>query len=171
MFYPNIVQVLEWERTLPAGNVLSTSDYCRSYESFQDSLGSKEVISIEISADSTSRVCNDPVVANKIAIAFSNCKGRSGCSQRSFSCNGQTWRVGLCSSGGEINVGNYVCKCTGGGVTVRPCVSNVNWGGSNQTCYRYSNSMTFRIAATIKPSNSGKSSSNLIELFHRFNNK
>ena len=168
MFYPNIVQVLEWERTLPAGNVLSTSEYCRSYESFQDSLGSKEVISIEISADSTSRVCNDPVIANEIATAFSICK--SNCTERSFSCDGQTWRVTPCGNPGEINVGNSACSCSGGGVTVRPCINNMNWGGASQTCG--SNTMTLRIGATITTSRtSGKSLSNSIELFLGFNDK
>ena len=128
-------------------------------------MAGKEVIALEISAESTSRVCNDPVVANEIATAFSTCK--SGCPRRSFSCNGQTWSIGGCGSGGEINVGNSVCSCSGGGVTLRPCINNLNWGGASQTCR--SNSMTLRIGASIKTLGTSGKSHQIIELFDGIN--
>ena len=152
-FYCNL-EVLEWEQRLPTGTVSSQSVYCTSFESFQDGLAGNEFTSIEISAESSSRVCNDPVVANEIATAFSTCN--LFCLERNFSCNGQTWRVGKCGVGGEINVGNSRCHCSGGGITIRPCINNNNWGGASQSCK--SNSMTLRIAATIATSRAtGKS--------------
>ena len=116
---------------MPSGSVSESSGYCTSMRAFQNSLAGKTAVAIEISAGSTTRLCNDTHVANQIVAAFSTCT--SSCSTRSFSCEGKTWYVGTCGSGGEITVGRRICDC-GEEVTIRPCINNQNWGGAGSTC-------------------------------------
>ena len=133
-----------WEQTLPTGHVSSSSVYCTSMHDFQDSLIGKTIRSIEISAGSTTRTCNDVHVANQIASAFSACK--IYCSERSFSCNGNIWVVGTCGHSVEISVDSF-CQCSGT-LTIRPCVDGAWWGGAGDTCSP--NSMILRISVTVE---------------------
>ena len=128
---------------MPNGAVSSSSEYCKSIMDFQNGLSGKTAKAIKISAGSTERACNDAYVANQIVTAFSSCTS-SSCPRKSFSCQGYSWRVGQCASGGEITVGRgNICACNSNDVTIRPCIGNKNWGGSGTVCN--STSLTLRV--------------------------
>ena len=113
---------------------------------FQNRLSGKTVNRIEISAGSTKVTCDDATKANQIASSFSRCT--HSCSTESFSCQGSTWYVGNCGSGGEISVGTYGnCECSNR-VTIRPCINNQNWGGAGGTCGQ--SSMTLELDVSVQ---------------------
>ena len=99
--------------------------------------------SIEIrNSSSNGAICNDPVAVTQIANEL-NTHLVSNNSITSFSCGTQTWNVGTCGAGIELNAGfsASVCEC-GQGAVVRPRVGNNNWGGvgsdfggSGGTCF------------------------------------
>jgi len=135
----------EWSRTMPKGTVSASSQYCTSMKDFQISLQGKTAYEITISAGSTHITCSDSNVANEIVSAFSECT--TTCPRETFSCQGNEWKVGECSGGGEIKVGsNPFCDCSRD-VTIRPCIGTDNWGGSGNSCG--SDSMKLSITVTL----------------------
>ena len=131
---------------MPTGNVLASSEYCTSFLAFQNDLVAKTAVSIEISAGSTKRQCNDAHVANQIVAAFSTCTPQS--TELGFSCQGTTWHVGGCGLSAEISAGNVgdICDCGNHrDVAIRPCINNNNWGGNSTYGTCGANSMKLRI--------------------------
>ena len=115
-------------------------------ETFQDTLVGKETTSIIISAGSTTYSCTDATTAKQITDHFSTCKDGSTCSPsyQSYSCNGETWQVGVCN-GGEISVASGVCSCSGS-LAIRPCINNDNWGGAGgNTCSQSSQTLSITV--------------------------
>jgi len=54
--------------------------------------------------------------------------------QYSVFCSGRWWRTGGCGNWNEICVNcGSICRCNSG-ISIRPCIGNLNWGGSGQTC-------------------------------------
>lgn len=114
---------------------------------FQNKISGNTWDKIEISAGSTKVVCDDATKANQIASAFSRCT--HSCSEESFSCQGSTWYVGSCGSGGEINVGTSgICTDSYKRVTIRPCHGTVCWGGLGGGCYQ--SSMTLKVDVSVQ---------------------
>ncbi|MCR9185293.1 MAG: hypothetical protein NXH81_07860 [Halieaceae bacterium] len=93
-------------------------------------------VTLSGSNDLTGLSCNDQTVATQIAAALADTSTENA----SFSCEGNTWNVGLCSIGTEpgtpralgVNLGE--CSC-GAGYAIRPAIGNTNWGGvGTATC-------------------------------------
>ena len=136
---------LTWTQNMPKGPVSSSSDYCTSMESFQDDLVNRAIKSIKITSGSTTRTCSDSTKANKIVSAFSTCK-KGNCPKQTISCGGNIWMVSTCGNGAEISVNNDDgCSCSSD-VTIRPCINNNNWGGTQGGCG--GNSQTMSIVVT-----------------------
>ena len=151
---------------IPKGDVDQSSVYCTSFLDFQDSLSDKNVKAIEISANSTIRTCNDPIIANQIAKAFSACKlidsdfdfdyvsdpSRMVCfNEIVIQCQGHDWVIGG-SCGPELTVASIwegeKCTCSDSNhVTVRPCQSTDNWGGTGDGCGQ--DTTNLRVSAVI----------------------
>ena len=151
---------------IPKGNVDQSSVYCTSFLDFQDRLSDKNVKAIEISANSTIRTCDDPIIANQIAKAFSACKGiridfeepyvsapsRIVCHNKIvIQCQGYDWVIGgYC--GPELAVATIwegqTCSCSESNhVTVRPCGSTDSWGGTGDGCGQ--DTTNLRVSAAI----------------------
>ena len=115
---------------------------------YQKSLVGQSITSIKISAGSTSRICSDSYVANKIVSWFSKCRNKYCNDRKTFYCQGYKWGVGNCGDGGEIMVGDTtVCSCSiKHDVIIRPCIGNDNWGGTYDGCGRYTTKL--RIVVT-----------------------
>ena len=126
------------------GFVSSTSDYCTSMERFQDDLVNRSIKSITITSGSTTRTCNDFTRATEIAKAFSTCKKGTSCPEQKISCGGNTWMVSICGHGAEISINNDDdCSCEKkSDVTIRPCINNNNWGGTQGGCGESSQTMS-----------------------------
>ena len=145
---------------MPKGTVDKNSTFCTSFLDFQDNLVDKKVKAIEISANSTIRVCNDPIIANQIAKTISTCKqidskgyrfDRRNCGETIIPCQGYDWVIGdYC--GPELTVastgeGRY-CMCSNSNhVAVRPCNGWENWGGSGTGCRQ--DTTNLRVSAVI----------------------
>ena len=73
--------------------------------------------------------CGSGAPASKDAGAAS----RSSRRITSWTCDGYTWRVGICN-GIEICADcSAICTCDSG-LSIRPCINNNNWGGYGTTC-------------------------------------
>lgn len=68
----------------------------------------------------------------------------------SYTCNGKVWRTGNCGSGTEICAGcSSTCTCNSG-FSFRPCIVNLNWGGSGTTCSAASQRLFMEIGGAKK---------------------
>ena len=151
---------------MPKGTVEESSVYCTSFLDFQESFGGKNVRAIEISAHSTIRTCDNPVIANQIAKAFSTCKSLYSngkrltsygyvqywvCSEIIIQCQGYDWVIGG-SCGAELTVASMTegrsCVCSESNhVTIRPCNGWKNWGGTGTGCKQ--DTTNLRVSAVI----------------------
>jgi len=119
--------------------------------SFRAALGGgADSITISGSNDATGRSCTNPTTATQIANALS-----SG-TTLTTTCDGNTWRVGTCGTGIELNSGtSNICQCGNAATyTVRPTLSpgNRNWGGVNSaTCNGPTQTMIVTVADTTAP--------------------
>jgi hypothetical protein len=123
-----------WTALMTAGTHAKESEVCASYEAFQSNIGTGSFSGITISSSlGGTTTCSNPSAATSICNYLGGTSGTSV----SFDCDGQTWWVGDCGYGLEINVGSSgICRCdTNSGVTVRPCIHTTqNWGGHGPTC-------------------------------------
>ena len=134
---------MSWTKTLPTGVVSKNSSYCRTMQTFQESLAGVEATSIVLGAGAKFYSCTNPKTAQQISTAFSACK--SDCQGQSFSCDGEIWNVGKCKSGPEISVGGNLCTCSAA-LAIRPCVDDENWGGAGPyTCAQSTQILTITI--------------------------
>jgi len=130
---------------LPTGSSVPTTE-CLAWETFRSSISASRTyskITIKSNLDLTGSSCTGSD-ANVICQAL-----RSGTST-SAPCGGKAWQVGTCGSmgssppitGWEVTNTGGVCGCATGW-TVRPCIGNNNWGGSNgPTCSAPSQTLT-----------------------------
>ena len=146
---------------MPKGTVKDSSGYCTSFLDFQESLSDKNVREIEISANSTIRTCDDPVIANQIAKAFSTCKSidsngkrliKRVCSDTIIQCQGYDWVISGGCRGVELTVASMTegrsCVCSESNhVTIRPCNGWKNWGGTGTGCRQ--DTTNLRVSAVI----------------------
>jgi hypothetical protein len=80
--------------------------------------------------------CSDPAAATTI------CRALHQGGFASVFCDGHGWNVGECG-GVELSVDGGICFCGFPRGSVRPCISNENWGGVNtSTCGGPSQTMT-----------------------------
>ena len=100
-------------------------------KSFQDSLVGKKTTFISVQAGSTSKICSDPILVQKITNAFALCKN-GGCAEKVFTCEGENWYINFCAGyGGEISIGKK-CSCSST-LAIRACRPDGNWGGAGGT--------------------------------------
>jgi len=149
-----------WARTIPTGTLKSSSSICSSMTKFAESLRGFKTKTVAISAGSTSIICNNAAIAKQITDHFS----LTSPSKTTFSCNSNSWSVGICGNGREITAAvgqSTICSCNAAAntVTIRPCINNVNWGGigkkvcsSTKTTLRITvSSQTFFVLPTPIP--------------------
>ena len=109
-------------------NTVADAATQQAWEDFRNNAtGSFQSIEIKNSLNG-SAICSDPVVATQIANDLNLHAQNSGTS--SFTCGSQTWNIGPCGLGIELNAGSNasVCQCNENAV-VRPKIGNNNWGG------------------------------------------
>ena len=126
-----------WSDYFTSGIIYSTASECTSYYSFRTSAST--ATSISLTAYGTTRTCSDSSTAASIVSYWSACtstyegQSSSSCVDASWTCDGYTWRIGLCN-GIEICVDcSSTCACNSG-LSIRPCIGNSNWGGYSTTC-------------------------------------
>ena len=134
---------MSWSSTLPTGSISKSSSHCTTMQTFQNSLIGKQATSVTVEAGSSTDTCSTAAVANQIIQKFATCT--SSCTSQSFSCDGETWWVGICG-GGEISVGTGgICRCSSQ-LTIRPCIGNSNWGGgSGKACGASSQTLSIKV--------------------------
>ncbi len=114
-----------------SGNVSSSSTQCVTWQNYIANLPASGLSQVSISgsgAGSTPAVCNVPSAVQQLANAL-----RTN-STTNVSCNGFNWSVGSCGNGYTLSTTGSPCNCDFG-YTVRPCISNENWGAANgSTC-------------------------------------
>jgi hypothetical protein len=94
----------------------------------------------------TMRGSNDPVghtCTGATATAMCNALNTGGAAGPTL-CDGNTWLVDVCN-GTELNASGVTCACQtpGVGYDLRPCISNLNWGGVDTvTCSAPTQTMT-----------------------------
>ncbi len=88
-------------------------------------------VSLSGSGDPVGFTCTDPASTNTLGAALS-VVGTS----TSVTCDGNTWNVGPCGPGQELNVNApSICGCINPGYIIRPTIGNLNWGGiDSATC-------------------------------------
>ncbi len=125
----------EYLGTFPSGTVSHTGQQCLDWTAFIGQLtGSFTAVQIKGSLDPVGVTCNNPAMATQLCNGLNTSTTVSG-----LSCNGRIWNVGECSAASaqpyEINSRTVSgdCSCDTA-FTVRPCISNANWGGIGTTC-------------------------------------
>jgi len=139
-----------WSRTIPKGQVSTSSYICKSMQEFRRGLVGFETKAVAVKAGSTYIKCSDATIAKKITNMFSS----SSISKSWFSCHGKWWSVGTCGGGAEIQVKSNgkgrICQCDSQDLVIRPCIGNDNWGGpAGNACE--SATMTLSITVWGKP--------------------
>ena len=71
--------------------------------------------------------CEDVTVSRDMIEYLVGCEKR--CTEKSFTCNGETWYVGNWGMPGPaLSIGSGTGTCSRKG-SIRPCIGNQNWGG------------------------------------------
>ena len=122
------------------GNSPGSTQYA-NWESFRSNAPTSGIQSLTVSGsnDTTGRTCSVAATAQSLMDAL-----RTG-GAVTASCDGNNWAVGTCGNGMEISVGSSstVCQCNTTNYTVRPLITNSNWGGvGTNTCGGSSQTMT-----------------------------
>jgi hypothetical protein len=105
-------------------------------------------ITIKGTYSTTGVTCSDQWITRKIAASL-----KAGATS-TFTCGSNTWRTSN-SCGTELAVNTSVCQC-GQSYSVRPNITNYNWGGANTITCNWSNTavtqrMIVDIATSIAP--------------------
>ena len=122
------------------GNTPGSTQYA-NWESFRTNAPTSGIESLTVSGsnDTTGRTCSVAATAQSLMDAL-----RTGGTASAF-CDGNFWAVGTCGNSMEITVGSSstVCQCNTTNYTVRPLITNSNWGGvGTNTCGGSSQTMT-----------------------------
>ncbi len=144
-------QIIQYSENFTNGVGYSPGDQqYDNWMSFRAALGGgADSITISGSNDATGRSCTVPATATQIANALSTGTALT------IACDGNTWRVGTCGTGIELNAGTAnICSCAAGSYTVRPTLfaGNRNCGGVNTAiCNGPTQTMTVTVADTTPP--------------------
>ncbi len=142
---PSLAQTIVYSENFIGGVGYSPgSSQWNNWISFRASLtGGYNFITVKGSLAPVGLTCTNPTTATQIANALNT--GTTS----SFSCDGNSWKVGTCGIGIELNVGTgTICTCNVG-LSVRPTlqVSNPNWGGlGGTTCFAPSQTLTVELS-------------------------
>ena len=122
------------------GSTPGSTQYA-NWESFRSNAPTSGIQSLTVSGsnDTTGRTCSVAATAQSLMDAL-----RTG-GAVTASCDGNNWAVGTCGNSMEITVGSSstVCQCNTTNYTVRPLITNSNWGGvGTNTCGGSSQTMT-----------------------------
>ena len=122
------------------GNTPGSTQYA-NWESFRSNAPTSGIQSLTVSGsiDTTGRTCSVAATAQSLMDAL-----RTG-GAATASCDGNNWAVGTCGNSMEITVGSssIVCQCNTTNYTVRPLITNANWGGvGTNTCGGSSQTLT-----------------------------
>lgn len=107
--------------------ITETAAECTNWDMFRANLQPTKYTCVELVGGSAKgrTTCDAPNVQT-IATAL-----RDG-SAATVVSGSDTWNVGTCGSGIEINANAGLCACTTA-PTLRPCIGNTNWGGVGTT--------------------------------------
>jgi len=125
-----------WRERMPKGDISKDGPQCKMMQGFQSALvGLKSIVSIVVSAGSTSYSCTNAATAKLITDAISNLPDKPV----DFFCDGADWNVGKCGADVEIliddQIDNSICDCNNNApLTIRPCHGDSNWGGEGNSC-------------------------------------
>ena len=127
------------------GNTPGSTQYA-NWESFRSNAPTSGIQSLTVSGsiDTTGRTCSVAATAQSLMDAL-----RTG-GAVTASCDGNNWAVGTCGNSMELTVGSSstVCQCNTTNYTVRPLITNSNWGGvGTNTCGGSSQTMTVSYSA------------------------
>ena len=99
------------------------------------------------SISGTVLTCSDPTVLTQLANGL-----RGAASVGPLVCNGHSWNVGVgCGPGSvvELYVDSGSCSC-GSAFSLRPQISNLNWGGFGTTCGAPTQTLSLTFIGTPK---------------------
>ncbi len=128
------------------GNTPGSTQYA-NWESFRSNAPTSGIQSLTVSGsnDTTGRTCSVAATAQSLMDAL-----RTG-GAVTASCDGNNWAVGTCGNSMELTVGSssVVCRCNTTNYTLRPLITNANWGGvGTNTCGGSSQTMTVSYSST-----------------------
>jgi hypothetical protein len=112
------------------GGVSETAAECTNWETFRANLQPTKYTCVQLvgSVAKGRTTCDAPNV-QLIATAL-----RDG-TTTSIASGSDTWNVGTCGAGIEINANAVICACAATAPVLRPCIGNTNWGGvGTATC-------------------------------------
>jgi hypothetical protein len=106
-----------------------TAAECTNWDTFRANLQPTKYTCVQlVGSNGKGRTTCDAPNVQTIATAL-----RDG-SAATVVSGSDTWNVGTCGSGIEINANAGMCSCTTA-PTLRPCIGNANWGGvGTSTC-------------------------------------
>ena len=144
---------LLWSDNFTRGS-RSTQQQKTSYIQFWDNASNSTWDNISIGNSDNMTWCDNSTMINEAIANFDNATYEF----RGVYCNGMYWTFGRCGWGNEIsahdkNVGDCACqKSTDNSYTVRPLISNANWGGVGKSCS--ANSQTLQVILKRSDGNS-----------------
>jgi len=142
-----------WSDNFTRGSA-STQQQKTSYIQFWDNASNSTWDNISIGNSDNMTWCDNSTMINDTIANFDNATYEF----RGVYCNGMYWTFGRCGWGNEIsahdkNVGDCACqKSTDNSYTVRPLISNANWGGVGKSCS--ANSQTLQVILKRSDGNS-----------------
>jgi hypothetical protein len=112
------------------GGVSETAAECTNWETFRANLQPTKYTCVQlVGSGAKGRTTCDAPNVQLIATAL-----RDG-TTTSVVSGSDTWNVGTCGAGIEINANAGICACGATAPVLRPCIGNTNWGGvGTATC-------------------------------------
>jgi hypothetical protein len=109
-------------------SVSETAAECTNWETFRANLQPTKYTCVQlVGSGAKGRTTCDAPNVQLLATAL-----RDG-TTTSVVSGPDTWNVGTCGAGIEINGGAAICACSTTVPTLRPCIGNANWGGVGTT--------------------------------------